>query len=186
MIGLGLATAPQEANLGACHGLKSAPFGAIADDHQRQAGAIEGFHHHFHPLVGHKPAEAQVHIVAALVPAEALHRDWRMQNLGRTAPIPADATGGETGIGHQHIGTTRAGHVPLTQPMELQSHQGAQGATGQAGMAQVGPHLIPGVANRGMHVTDMQLVWPREHPFGHQMAATEHQGVGAEIKLLDR
>lgn len=47
-------------------------------------------------------------------------------------------------------------------------------------------HLVPGVAGRGVHITDVQLVRARDHPFGHQMAAADHQGMAGQVELLDR
>jgi hypothetical protein len=47
-------------------------------------------------------------------------------------------------------------------------------------------HLVPGVANRGVDVAHMQLVWRGDDPFGHQVIAAQHQGVAGEIELFDR
>ena len=70
--------------------------------------------------------------------------------------------------------------------MELPADQRAQTAPRQGRVAQVGVHLVPGVAHRGVHVAHMALIRAGEHALGHQMAAAHHQGVVGQVELLDR
>ena len=51
---------------------------------------------------------------------------------------------------------------------------------------EVGMHLIPGVTHRRMHITDMELVGRREHPFAHKVTTADHQISIPKINLLDR
>ena len=76
--------------------------------------------------------------------------------------------------------------IPLTQSMQLPADQRTETAPGQGGALEISVHLIPGVADRGVHIADMQLIGSGEHPLRHQMAAADHQFGSAEIDLLDR
>ncbi len=44
---------------------------------------------------------------------------------------------------------------------------------------------IPGIANRRVHVADMQLVRASQHALGHRMAAGNDQVIGGHVQLLD-
>ena len=177
--------ATQQGHAWAGQGLQPLALGPIAHHQQGEAGAVEGLNHQVHPLVGHQPAEAEIGVVTGLVPAEPLHGHRWVHHLGAAAPVAADAGGREAGVGHQLVGPLAAGQIPLPQLVQLQANQGTKGTAGQGRLGQVGVHLVPGITHGGVHITDMELVGTGQHPLGHQVAAAHHQGVGAQVELLD-
>ena len=75
--------------------------------------------------------------------------------------------------------------IPLPQDVKLPTDQRPQATTGQYGPLQIGVHLIPGVAHRGVHIAQMQLIGRGENPLGHQVAAADHQLSITQVDLFD-
>ena len=181
-----LALAPQQSDRGTRQGFQALSLGAVTHHHQRQTQAIEGFHHQIHPLVGHQTAEAEIDVVARCIPAEALHGNRWVQHLGLTSPELLNAPGGEAGIRQQVIDPLGAELVPLAQGMQLPADQRAKATTGQCGSLQIGVHLIPCVADRGVHIAQMQLLGRGKNPLGHKVAAADHQLSITKVDLFNR
>ena len=121
-----------------------------------------------------------------MIPTETIDLHRGVHHGGLAAPVAADARGRKAGVRQQLIRALAAQDIPLAQLMQLRANQGPQTTPGQGGLAQVGVHLIPGVAHGGMDIAQMALVRTGQHTLGHQMAAAEHQGVTRQIELLNR
>ena len=109
-----------------------------------------------------------------------------MQHLGLAPPELLNAAGSEAGIRQQVIDALGAELVPLAQGMQLPANQRAEPPLRQSGTAEISVHLIPGVTHRCVDVAEMQLIRSRQHPFGHQMTAADHQLGIPQVDLLDR
>ena len=72
------------------------------------------------------------------------------------------------------INTLRTELVPLTQSVELTANQGPEPSAHQNGVSEIGVHLIPGVAHRGVDVTHVELIRSCQHSLGHEVTAADH------------
>ena len=89
-------------------------------------------------------------------------------------------------VGDKAVDARGALHVPAAYVMQHQPRRRRLRAAQQPRLAQILVLQIPGVADRRVAVTHVQLVRAGEHAFRHRMAAGNHQVIAAHIQLLDR
>ena len=181
---LGVAAAPEEADVRRGPLLEAAPRGPVSGHEQRAPELGEGAQREVLALVGHEASDEQVEVVRRPRPhAEALHRDRRVHDLGLAAPVAAHAL--RDGAGDRddpvHPLGPAGAQVEAPQPGDERSGEGAPQAA-----AEIGVGLVPHVAHGREAVADVDGAGRRAHALRDGVVGREHEVAGRQAQPLDR
>ena len=91
----------------------------------------------------------------------------------------------EARVGDEFIDTILRALIPQPYPVQQHTHQPTFEAGLETRLFKVLVLQIPGVTNRRVHITDVQLIGPDDHAFGHGMAGRQNEVIGREVELFD-
>ena len=140
---------------------------------------------HRDALVRHHSRGRQVVILFRRVERELTCVDRWINHRGFAAVALVDAPTDEVRVGDKVVNTASGALIPHAHVVKQHARQFGLESMIETRFVQVLMLQIPGIADRRVHVADMQLVRAGQNALGYGMAAGNHQVVARHVQLLD-
>ncbi|CAH0187882.1 hypothetical protein SRABI106_01248 [Rahnella aquatilis] len=176
----------QNFDIAASPGFYFRHFRTVTDHHQFLIRHLtECFNNQVDTLIRHHAGGGKIEVFFILLQSKTFYIDRRINNIRIPAIDLLNSPGNKLGISDKVIHAIGCPVIPNPDFMQEPAGQFPFQAFVQPRLTQILVLKIPGIADRRMHITDVQLIRAGQYAFSHRMTAGKHNVMPRHIKLLD-